>query len=49
MAIKKTKSKKVNIFAPTLNRVFGLAIVVLLIVSIVQGYLLSVVWQELFG
>lgn len=46
MKAKKSKSKKVNIFKPTLNRVYGLAIAVLLLTVIVQGYYLSVVYDK---
>ncbi len=46
MKAKKSKSKKVNIFKPTLNRVYGLCIAVLLVTVIVQGYYLSVVYDK---
>lgn len=46
MKAKKSKSKKVNIFKPTLNRVYGLCIAVLLLTVIVQGYYLSVVYDK---
>ena len=46
MKAKKSKSKKVNIFKPTLNRVFALCISVLLLTVIVQGYFLSVVYDK---
>lgn len=46
MKAKKSKSKKVNIFKPTLNRVYGLCIAVLLLTVIVQGYYLSVLYDN---
>lgn len=46
MKAKKSKSKKINIFKPTLNRVFALCISVLLVTVIVQGYFISVVYDK---
>lgn len=46
MKSKKSKSKKINIFRPTINRVYGAAIIVLFLALFVQSYFVTYLWQE---